>query len=140
MARDSYNRLTKGKHEQIFFSETTIPRALIFLCVAMHSTPLYKSCQPRPWGPYRLCPKASLPAIGLQWEIDEKLFSETTKPKASVFGMQHCYMKLDISSAKHAHVAKNGHIPVVITSHNLTIRQNIKKSSSLKPHGPVHLY
>ena len=103
MATYSSNRLTKGKDEQIFFNETTIPRALIFLCVAMHSTYLYKFCQPCPWGPYRLRPRASLPAIGLQWEIHEKIFSETTRPKASVFDMQHCNMELDISPAKHAH-------------------------------------
>ena len=133
MATDSSNILTKGKHEQTFFSETTIPRALMFLCVAMHSTPLYKSCQPCPWGPYRLRPRVSLPAIGLQWEIHEHFFSETTRPKASVFGMQHCYMELDISPAKHP----IGHLMARIF---LQLDKTLKKSSSLKPHGLVHLY
>ena len=108
VATNSSNRITKGKHEHIFFSETTIPRALIFLCVAMHITPHCTSCQPCPWGPYRLRPRASLSAIGLQWEIHERIFSETARPKASVFCMQHCYIELDISPAKHAHVTKNG--------------------------------
>ena len=139
MATHSSNKLTKGKHETILFLRNHNTQSFNILCVEMH-TPLYKSCQPCPWGPYRLRPRASLPAIGFQWEIHEKFFSETKRPKASVFGMQHCYMELKINPAKHAHVARNDPISVFISFHSLIIRQNIKKSSSQKPHGPEHLY
>ena len=43
---------------------------------------------------------ASLSAIGLQWKIHEKIFSEFTSAKASVFGMQHCYVEFYINPAK----------------------------------------
>ena len=39
---------------------------------------------------------ASLSAIGLQWKIHEKIFCETTTAKASIFGIQHCYVELYI--------------------------------------------
>ena len=42
-------------------------------------------------------PRATLSVIALKWEIN----SETTKPKASIFGMQHCYVE-------HSPAAKKG--------------------------------
>ena len=57
-------------------------------------------------------PGESLSAIGLQWKIHEKIFfSETTTAKASIFGMQHCYVELYINPAKHAPGVKNGSTP-----------------------------
>ena len=55
---------------------------------------------------------ALLSAIGLQWKIHEKIFCETTtaKAKASIFGIQHCYVELYINPAKHAPGVRNGPI------------------------------
>ena len=94
------------------------------LCVAMYRGHLYKSCQLCPWGPYRLTPVALLSAIDLQWKIHEQIFfSETTTAKASVFGMQHCYVELYINPAKHAPGVRDGPSPRVISSHRLTMEQ-----------------
>ena len=49
-------------------------------------------------------PRATLSVIALKWEIN----SETTKPKASIFGMQHCYVELSVNHAKHSPGAKKG--------------------------------
>ena len=49
-------------------------------------------------------PRTSLSVIALKWEIN----SETTKPKASIFGMQHCYLELNVNHEKHAPGAKKG--------------------------------
>ena len=49
-------------------------------------------------------PRATLSIIALKWEIN----SETTKPKASIFGMQHCYVELSVNHAKHSPGAKKG--------------------------------
>ena len=49
-------------------------------------------------------PRATLSVIALKWEIN----SETTKPKASIFGMQHCYVEHSVNHAKHSPGAKKG--------------------------------
>ena len=49
-------------------------------------------------------PRATLSVIVLKWEIN----SETTKPKALIFDMQHCYVELSVNHAKHSTGAKKG--------------------------------
>ena len=49
-------------------------------------------------------PRATLSVIALKWEIN----SETTKPKSSIFGMQHCYVELSVNHTKHSPGAKKG--------------------------------
>ena len=49
-------------------------------------------------------PRATLSVIALKWEIN----SETTKPKASIFGMQHYCVELSVNHAKHTPGAKKG--------------------------------
>ena len=49
-------------------------------------------------------PRATLSVIALKWEIN----SETTEPKASIFGMQHCYVELSVNHEKHSPGAKKG--------------------------------
>ena len=82
---------------------------------------------------------ASLSAIGLQWKIHEKIFfSETTTAKASIFGIQHCYVELNINPAKHDPRVRNGPIPGGGGSKaplDLQLEKH-KKSSSPKPYGP----
>ena len=43
------------------------------------------------------------------WKIHEKIFfSKTTTAKASIFGMQHSYVKIYINPVKHAPGVRNG--------------------------------
>ena len=95
--------------KKIFFSKTTRHRAFIF-CVYQCIVVLFVN--PTNRGPgFHTGPAlgASLSAIGLQWKIHEKIFfSETTTARASIFGMQHCYVELYINPAKHAPGVRNG--------------------------------
>ena len=52
VASDSFHRPIMG-NIYILFSKTTRPRAFHIFCVAIYSSPLYKSCQPCPCGSYR---------------------------------------------------------------------------------------
>ena len=68
-------------------------------------------------------------------------FSETTTAKASIFGMQHCYVELYINPAKHAPRVKNGPTPVgSVAPLDLQLEKHKKKSSSPKPYGPELSY
>ena len=63
-------------------------------------------------------------------KYEKIFFSETTRPKACIFGMQQC---LEVLSANHIAGVPNGHAPGAITSHRLIVGKHKKKSSSLKP-------
>ena len=52
MATDSSHRLTMGKTKKKKLLRYHEAQSFHILCVAMSSGPLYKSCQPCPWGPY----------------------------------------------------------------------------------------
>ena len=73
------------KHEKIFLSETTRPRALIF-GMKHHLVDFYQVCSN-----YTLEPKVASPGshmfyIGLYREQHKKIFlSETTRPRAMIF-------------------------------------------------------
>ena len=53
MATDSSHRLTMGKTKKNLLLRSHKAQSFHILYVAMYSGPLYKSCQPCPWGPYR---------------------------------------------------------------------------------------
>ena len=52
MATDSSHRLTMGKTKKNLLLRNHKAQSFHILCVAMYNGPLYKSCQPCPWGPY----------------------------------------------------------------------------------------
>ena len=52
MATDSSHSLTMGKTYKNLLLRNHEAQSFHILCVAMSSGPLYKSCQPCPWGPY----------------------------------------------------------------------------------------
>ena len=54
MATDSSHRLTMGKNIKYLLLPNHKAQSFHILCVAMYYGPLYKSCQPCPWGPYGL--------------------------------------------------------------------------------------
>ena len=86
---------------------------------------------------------ASISAKDFQWKIHEKIFCETTTAKASIFGIQHCYVELYINPDKHAPGVRNGPTPGVCVNSSLRLtigKKNIKKSSSPKPYGPELSY
>ena len=76
----------------------------------MYSGPLYINPANRdpgvhtgpPTGGIIICHRLSMENTG------EIFFSETTTAKASIFGMQHCYVKLYINPAKHTPGVRNG--------------------------------
>ena len=69
-----------GKYNKNLLLRNHKSQTFHILCVAMYSGPLYKSCQPCPWGPYR--PR---PGGVMGQNIKKILFSETTRPKAFIF-------------------------------------------------------
>ena len=108
----------------------------------MCSGPLYKPANRGPGIHTGPALGASLSAIGLQWKIHEKIFCETTTAKASIFGIQHCYVELYINPAKHADGIRNG--PTrgeggSIAPLDLQL-ENHKKTSSPKPYDPELSY
>ena len=79
-------------------------------------------------------PRWSIVSIDLQWDKSKKtFFSETTRPKASIFCMSQCLLVLIINCANHAPGVKFGHAPGVNSLHRLTIENtskfNISKAS-----------
>ena len=79
-------------------------------------------------------PKATLSVIALKWEINSK----TTKPKASIFGMQHCYVELSVNHTKHSPGAKKGPRSSLAT---LALQsEKTQKQSFLKSQGLEHLH
>ena len=81
-----YIDLYREKHEVIFLSETTRPRALIF-GMKHHLVDFYQ-VQIIPLGPKMALPRGSHVYIGLYREQHEKIFLfETTRPRALIFCM-----------------------------------------------------
>ena len=77
----------REKHEKIFLSETTRPRALIF-GMKHHLVDLYQVCSNYSPGPKMAYPGGHMLYIGLNREEREKIFlSETTRPRVLMFGM-----------------------------------------------------
>ena len=73
--------------------------------------------------------------IGLYWEKHEKIFlSETTMPRALIFGMKHHPVNFYQVCSNYIPGAKNGLPPGSHVLHRLiSIGENIKISSCLKP-------
>ena len=70
----------------------------------------------------------------------KKIFlSETTTAKASIFGMQYCYVELYINPAKHAPEVSNGPAPGGSIA-PLDLQLGKHKKSSPKPYGPELSY
>ena len=77
----------------------------------MISNPVHKSCQPCPWGPNWPHLEGVISTIGLIWEKHEKIFSETTRPKACIFSMQQCLVVPYINPANHVPGVQIGYTP-----------------------------
>ena len=90
----------KQKHKKICFSET-----FHILCVTKYSGPLYKSCQPCPWGPYG-------PRPGASWKKHKtNFFSETIRPRAFIFCVQQCIVVLYMNPANRISGVNTGPAP-----------------------------
>ena len=83
---DSLHRLTMGKKPKIFFSETTGPTALIFGMWQLLMV-LYINCASHAPGVKFGHALGWIFSIDLQLEKLKKIFSETTRPTALIFGM-----------------------------------------------------
>ena len=82
-----YIDLYREKHENIFLSETTRPRALIF-GMKHHLVDSYQVVQIIPLGPKMARHGGHMFYIGFYREQHEKIFlSETTRPRALIFSM-----------------------------------------------------
>ena len=83
-----------GKHEQIFLSETSRPRALVFgmLHHLLDLYQVYSNYAPEAKnGP----PRGHMFYIGLYREKHGKIFSsETSSPRVLIFGMKHHVVNL----------------------------------------------
>ena len=78
-------------------------------------------------------------SLVLHWLISgqcEKIFlSETTRPRALIFGMKHHLVDFNQVCSNNAPWAKNGPAPGYHMFCIDLYRENMKKSSSLKPQG-----
>ena len=114
-----YIGLNRGKHEKLFLSETTRPRALIF-GMKHHLVNLYQVCSNYiPWA-------KNGPAPGVTFNIDllrgkhEKIFlSETIWLRALIFGMKHHLVDFYHVCSNYAQGAKNGPSPGSHVLHRL---------------------
>ena len=82
-----YKGLYREKHGKIFLSETIRHRTLIF-GMYHHLVDLYQVCLKMPQGAKMARPRGHMFYIGLYRENHEKIvLSETTRPRALIFGM-----------------------------------------------------
>ena len=99
-----YIGLYREKHETIFLSETTRPRALIF-SKNHHLVNLYQVCSNYAQGAKR----GHMFYIGLHRDKHEKIFmSETVRLRALIFGMWHHLVDLYQVCSNNAIGAKPG--------------------------------
>ena len=111
------------KHEKIFFSETTRPRALIF-GMKHHLVNFYQFVWAKN-GP----PAGHMYYIGLYREKHEKIFlSETIRPRVLIFGMYHPLVDLYQTCSNYAPRVKNGPAPGVtrdiVSFQQITVKPN----------------
>ena len=99
---DSLHRPTIGKTKKIFFSETTRPTALIF-CMWQWLMVLYINCASHAPGVKFGHPPGvdSLHRLTMG-KTKKNFFSETKRPRASIFCMQQCLVVPIIDCASHA--------------------------------------
>ena len=99
---DSLHRPTIGKTKKIFFSETTRPTALIF-CMWQWLMVLYINCASHaPGVKFGHAPGVDSLHRLTMGKTKKKFFSETKRPRASIFCMQQCLVVPIIDCASHA--------------------------------------
>ena len=74
------------------------------LFLAKYSGPLYKSCQPCPWGSIQAPPR------GRHGKNIKKIFSETIWPRAFICCVDQCIILSFINDANGAPVVHTGHV------------------------------
>ena len=100
--------LYRENFEKIFLSETIRPRALIF-GMKHHLVSLYQVCSNYIPGAKNGPTQGSHFYIGLYTKKHEKFFSsETTSPRALIFGMKHHLVNLYQVCSNYIPGAKNG--------------------------------
>ena len=99
---DSLHRPTIGKTKKIFFSETTRPTALIF-CMWQWLMVLYINCASHaPGVKFGHTPGVDSLHRLTMGKSKKNFFSETKRPRASIFCMQQCLVVPIIDCASHA--------------------------------------
>ena len=99
---DSLHRPTIGKTKKIFFSETTRPTALIF-CMWQWLMVLYINCASHaPGVKFGHAPGVDSLHRLTMGKTKKNFFSETKRPRASIFCMQQCLVVPIIDCASHA--------------------------------------
>ena len=99
---DSLHRPTIGKTKKIFFSETTRPTALIF-CMWQWLMALYINCASHaPGVKFGHAPGVDSLHRLTMGKTKKNFFSETKRPRASIFCMQQCLVVPIIDCASHA--------------------------------------
>ena len=131
MSLESIRDPPRGRHgkniKKIFFSETTRPRAFILMC----SGPLYKSCQPCPWGQKMAPPRGSFAPIDMQWEKHKtNLLLQNHKAQSFHILCVAMYSGPLYKSCQPCPWGPYGPCPRVVMG------KTLKKSSSPKPQGP----
>ena len=82
---NSSHRLTIGKTYKNLLLQNHMAQSFHILCGAMYSTPLYKSCQRCPLGPYRPRPMHVIIYHRLILEKHEKIFFPATHDTKLVY-------------------------------------------------------
>ena len=104
-----YNGLYWEQHEKIFLSDTTRPRALLF-GMKHHLVNLYQVCSNYSPG----AKNGHMHYIDLYRGKHEKIFlSETTRPRAMIFGMKHYLVVFYQVCSNNTPRVKNGPTPGV---------------------------
>ena len=99
---DSLHRPTIGKTKKIFFYETTRPTALI-ICMWQWLMVLYINCASHaPGVKFGHAPGVDSLHRLTMGKTKKNFFSETKRPRASIFCMQQCLVVPIIDCASHA--------------------------------------
>ena len=123
----SSHRLTMGKKiKKNLLLRNHKAQSFHILSGAMYSVPLYKSCQPCPWGPYGACPG------GVMGKTFKNLLLHNHKAQSLYFVFKQCIVVLFINPANCAPGVHTGPAPGA--------SQEKHKKSSQKPYGPELSY
>ena len=119
-----------GKNIKNLLLRNHKPQSFHILFVAMYSVPLYKSCQPCPWGPYRPRPG------GVMGKTLKNLLLQNHKAQSFHILLLAAYS----GPLKILPTVPLGSIRAPGGGGGVIFYENHKKSSSPKPYGPELSY
>ena len=109
----SSHRLTMGKHKNLLRNHKA--QSFQILCVAMYNGPLYKSCQPCPWGLNRSRPR------GVRRNIKNLLLNHKAQSFHILYVAMYMYSGPLYKSCQPCPCGQKWSGPRVISSHRLTM-------------------